>query len=186
MPLPSSSPDFDYDAALLACARGEQFALRSLFDREARRLVGVALRIVRDRQLAEDVVQEAFIQIWRRASTFKPALGSGRGWIYTVVRHQALSELRKTGHRERPVDDEILQSMLDNQLALEPDQALSARADALGPCIDALDDHQRTSIVFAFVEGYTHAQIAAHLSAPLGTVKSWIRRGLLSLKECLA
>ena len=98
-----STPDaFDYEAAVEACARGERYALRSLYQREARWLLAVAQRIVRDRELARDVVQDAFLQIWQRASSFRRELGSGRGWIYTVVRHRALDVARTAGARRRP------------------------------------------------------------------------------------
>lgn len=178
---------FDHEAALSACARGERSALRSIYERESRWLLGVALRIVRDRQTAEDVLQEAFLQIWRRASTYRPELGSGRGWIYTVVRHQALNEVRKAG-REVRLDDEAIDAVVDMRSLAHwsQDDGLRAEAEALEPCLEALDDPKRQCIVLAFVDGYTHEQIAQRLATPLGTVKSWIRRGLTSLKECLS
>ena len=100
-PLTSAAPphhrpdDFDHEAALEACARGERFALKALYEREGRWLLAVAQRIVRDAELAEDVLQDAFLQIWQRAGTFKREMGSGRGWVYTVVRHRALDEARR-------------------------------------------------------------------------------------------
>ena len=98
-----ASPAFDYESAVLACARGERYALRALYEREARWLLGVAQRIVRDRQLAEDVLHDAFLQVWQRAGSYQPALGSARGWIYTVVRHRALKEVR-TPERMHAID----------------------------------------------------------------------------------
>jgi RNA polymerase sigma-70 factor (ECF subfamily) len=178
--------DFDHEAALLACARGDRAALKSLYDREARWLLGVVLRIVRDRAAAEDVLQDAFLQVWRRAETYRPELGSARGWIYTVVRHQALSEVRKPA-RELALDDEALAAAVEHHSASTWDTGgFTSEAAALTPCLEALDDAKRNSIVLAFVEGYTHDQIAKALGTPLGTVKSWIRRGLQSLKECLS
>ena len=82
---------------MLACARGERFALRALYEREARWLLGVAQRIVRDRERAEDFMREAFLQVWQHAATFPPALGSARGWVYTLVRHAALKAVREPG-----------------------------------------------------------------------------------------
>lgn len=178
--------DFDHEAALLACARGDRAALKRLYDREARWLLGVVLRIVRDRATAEDVLQDAFLQIWRRAETYRPELGSARGWIYTVVRHQALSEVRKPG-RELALDDEAMAAAVEHHSASTWDaNGFTSEAAALQPCLEALDEPKRNSIVLAFVEGYTHEQIAKSLGTPLGTVKSWIRRGLQSLKECLS
>lgn len=188
MPSPtSSSPDgFDYESALEACARGERYALRAIYERESRWLLGVAQRIVRDRDTAHDVLQEAFLQVWQRASTYQRALGSGRGWIYTVVRHRALDEARRV-QRELPMGDD-LEAVADARAAQdEPSPDLpQADAAALDRCLGALEERKRDCIVRAFVEGYTHEQIAREIATPVGTVKSWIRRGLLSLKECLS
>ena len=109
---------FSYEENLLACACGDHGALRVLYDRDARWLMGVTLRIVRDRHLAEDVLQEAFLQIWRGARTFNSSRGSGRGWIYTVVRHCALDAVR--GARlEINVDSFDLENLADRRQADE-------------------------------------------------------------------
>ncbi len=182
--MPASPADaFDYESALEACARGERYALRALYEREARWLLGVAQRIVQDRDTAHDVLQDAFLLVWQRAASYQRALGSGRGWIYTVVRHRALDEARRV-KREMPAGDDI-EALADAQF--EPPVDLPhADAQALDRCMARLDQHKRDCIVFAFVEGYTHEQIAARLATPVGTVKSWIRRGLLALKDCLS
>lgn len=184
--MPASQPPFDYEAALLACARGERFALRALYEREARWLLGVALRIVRDRERAEDVLHDAFMQVWDHAATFQPALGSGRGWLYTVVRHAALKAAREPG-RMQVMDVTELTALSDAQqhdVASDDDRGLDA--DSLERCLQRLDAARRACVVHAFVDGYTHEQIAQKLDTPLGTVKSWIKRSLASLKECLA
>lgn len=180
--MPSPPPDFDYESTVEACARGDAAALHALYARESRWLLGVAQRIVRDRDAAHDVLQDAFVQIWQRASTFDRTLGSARGWIYTVVRHKALDESRRA-QRELPAGE--LMEQLATQAAPEA-SPIAADADALGRCLAALDAPKRDCIVSAFVEGLTHEQIAARLAAPLGSVKSWIRRGLLSLRDCLS
>lgn len=188
--MPARPITFDYDAALQACARGERFALRALYVREARWLLGVVQRIVRDAALAEDVLQEAFLQVWQRAATFDPALGSGRGWIYTVVRHQALKAVRATASgagTELVFDPETLTALSDGaQTAGSADNDRELDPDSLERCLQRLDEERRACVLYAFVDGYTHEQIAQRLSTPLGTVKSWIRRSLLALKECLA
>lgn len=180
-----STPPFDYEAALLACARGERFALRALYERESRWLLGVALRIVRERERAEDVLHDAFMQIWDHAASFQPALGSGRGWIYTVVRHAALKAVRDTG-RLQTADVPELTALSDAQQLREADDDRGLDADSLERCLQRLDESRRACVVHAFVDGYTHEQIAARLNTPLGTVKSWIKRSLASLKECLS
>jgi RNA polymerase sigma-70 factor, ECF subfamily len=185
--MPTPLPAFDHDAALLACARGERFALRVLYEHEGRWLLGVVRRIVRDAALAEDVLQDAFLQIWQRAETFDPALGSGRGWIYTVVRHQALRAVRGSASDPVLLDPETLTGVSDLQQAQsDEDDERGLDPDSLERCLQRLDAPRRACVVHAFVDGYTHEQIAERLNTPLGTVKSWIRRSLLALKECLS
>ena len=171
---------FDYEAALAACARGDRYALRAVYERERRWLMAVALRITRRRELAEEVLHDAFVQIWRKAATFDPALGSARGWIYTVVRHRALNAVRSSA-RTVAVDEGALVALADAQAAWRAGER-EIDAGALAECLGRLDDQKRTCVVLAFVDGYTHEELAKHLDAPLGTVKSWIRRALLSLE----
>lgn len=176
---------FDYESALEACARGERFALRALYEQESPRLLGVALRIVRDRDLAQDVLQDAFLQVWKRSGTYQRALGSARGWLYTVVRHRAMDELRR--HRREVAVGDDLEFLSDlHTMNNAAEAAPPADTVALDRCMAALDDHKRACILHAFVDGYTHEQIARQLATPVGTVKSWIRRGLHSLKACLS
>ncbi len=185
----SPAPDaFDYESALEACARGERFALRALYEREARWLLSVVRRIVRDPDMAHDVLQEAFLLVWQRAASYQRALGSARGWIYTVVRHRALDEARR--HRPELAMGDDLDAVVEQHgfqasVAAELDQA-HPRAEAIERCMAELDETKRTCIAYAFVEGYTHDQIAERMAKPVGSVKSWIRRGLLALKACMS
>lgn len=184
--MPQALPPFDYEAAVLACARGERYALRALYEREARWLLGVAFRIVRDHGRAEDALQDAFLQIWHGAATYQPALGSARGWIYTVVRHRALKEIRGSD-REQVLDVEELDALSEaRQAALGEADDRDIDGESLARCLGRLDEDRRACVIHAFVDGYTHEQIARSLKTPLGTVKSWIRRSLAALKECLS
>lgn len=181
--------EFDYESALEACARGERFALRALYDREARRLLGVVGRIVHDGDVAQEVVQEAFLLVWQRAGTYQRGLGSGRGWIYTVARHRALDEVRRR-RPEQAAGDSIealaeAHGSIDRPADEHADRP-DGRADAIERCLQQLEPRRRACITHAFVEGYTHEQIAERLATPVGTVKSWIRRALLELKACLS
>jgi len=146
--------------------------------------MAVALRITRRRELAEEVLHDAFVQIWRKAATFDAALGSARGWIYTVVRHRALNAVRSSA-RIVAADEGALVALADAQAGWRAGER-EIDAGALAECLGRLDDQKRTCVMLAFVDGYTHEELAQHLDAPLGTVKSWIRRALLALRECLA
>ena len=189
-PVPSNDPTpFDHNAALAACARGDQSALRRLYERENRFLMGVALRIVRDRAAAEDVLHDAFMAIWNRANTFDPHRGEGRGWMCSIVRNGALSAVRASA-RTVSVDEEFLDELQDADPQAAPDMldAFSMRSTLgqLDHCLERLDVAKRNCVLLAYLDGCTHTEIAERLSAPLGSVKAWIRRGMASLKECLA
>ncbi|MGQ3113934.1 MAG: sigma-70 family RNA polymerase sigma factor [Hydrogenophaga sp.] len=189
-PLPPSDPDaFDHDAALAACARGDRAALRRLYEHEGRYLLGVALRIVRDRATAEDVLHDAFMNIWTRAATFDARRGAGRGWMYGIVRHRALDAVR-SGARTVSADEAQMDALQAEDPPAAPDmaEAFALRADLgrLDDCLARLDTPKRNCVLYAYLDGCSHSEIAERLGAPLGSVKAWIRRGLASLRECLA
>jgi RNA polymerase sigma-70 factor (ECF subfamily) len=172
-------------AALLnAVAAGDRAALRALYQAQSVRLFGVANAILRDRDLAADALQDGFIRIARRAGQFDPARGAAEAWLGAIIRHAALDIIRARG-REVVTDDPNLG---DEAVAPDAEERLAASAEGrrLRECLDGLEPKNRDGIVLAFVHGLSHPQIAERLGMPLGTVKSWIRRGLLALKECLA
>ncbi len=176
---------FDVEAALSACARGDADALRRLYDSTAPMLMGVAMRIVRRRDLANDVLHDAFIQVWRKADTFEPARGAGHAWLLSVVRNRALTVLRKLG-REQQLDEAVLADTPADEPSALDRLSFASDAKALRRCLEELDGDRRRCIVLAYADGMSHVQIAAHLGSPLGTVKSWVRRGLEALRRCLS
>jgi len=185
-----SFSEFDYEATLAACAAGDRTAMQRLYTQEGARLLGVVERIVRDRALAEDIVHDACVNIWTRAASFERTLGSARGWIYSVARNLALNAVRD-GHREVAVDDETA-AALDARASLEAWHDMAdafAWQDSAGrikPCLEQLEPVRRNCILHAYVDGFSHGEIARRLDAPLGTVKAWIKRSLAALRECMA
>ena len=186
---PDTPDAFDHAAALQACARGDRQALESIYRHESRYLLGVALRIVRQRQQAEDVLHDAFMAIWTKAASFDATLGSGRGWIYSVTRNLALNSVRN-GAREVSVDEETAEA-LDAQVSLENHPVtdafeLRASMGKLNDCLSRLEPARRNCILYAYVDGCSHGEIAERTQTPLGTVKAWIKRSMGSLRECMA
>ena len=181
----TESRDDACERLLPKIAAGDSAALGELFAGEAGRLTAVARRIVRRPELAEEVVQEAFVSVWQRAGSFDPAKGAARGWLTTIVRNRALNMLRD-GARMDFVDGEELEA--HGQRSGDADAAFAALPEslALKRCLSQLDAPRRRSILLAYVVGFTHGEIAAELKAPVGTVKAWIRRGVIALQECLS
>jgi RNA polymerase sigma factor (sigma-70 family) len=177
------------------CALGDRTAFARLYDLTSGHLFAVVLRIQRDRALAEDLLQEVYVNVWRAMGSFDAAQSQPMTWLTSVARNKAIDSLRRAQaqpvlqsvHRDDEDDD---RPDLDQQIADEtagPVDLLSQAGDArrLNTCMQVLTASQRQSVALAFFDGLSHAEVAAHLHQPLGTVKSWVRRALLSLKECL-
>jgi RNA polymerase sigma-70 factor, ECF subfamily len=164
------------------CGGGDREAFRALYDAESPRLYGLALRITGQAPLAADAVHDAFLQVWQRAVRFDRRRGSATAWLTGLVRYRAIDLLRS---RAREADEEALPEQRDPGPGALDALLETAAGRALQKCLLALEERQRQAIVLAFVHGKTHAELADQLKVPLGTVKSWIRRGLLALKACL-
>ena len=170
---------------LLATAQGDRAAFRGLYLQTRAQLFGVILRIVRRKDRAEDILQEAYLRIWNHAPDFRPEKGTPMAWMTTIARNRALDWVRRRS--------DLLS--LDQEGAPEPHSNpglpplewsnASLEAKALKDCLEELPKDQRDCILLAYVQGYTHDEVSAARAAPLGTVKSWIRRGLARLKTCL-
>jgi RNA polymerase sigma-70 factor (ECF subfamily) len=174
----------DLARLLGAVAGGDRGALRRIYEAQSTRLFGLANAILRDRDAAADALHDAFLRISQRAAQYDPARGAAAAWLAGVVRHAALDEARRRG-RELPSGDPALG---DQAVAPEALERVSASADGrrLRECLQGLEEKNRSGILLAFVHGLSHSQIADRLSLPLGTVKAWIRRGLLHLRDCMS
>jgi RNA polymerase sigma factor (sigma-70 family) len=190
-PQPAGSAGSDKLAALLArVALGEQRAFAELYGLASPHLYAVAVRIMRDGPIAEEMLQEAFVSVWHHAGTYDAAKSQPLTWLTSIVRNRCLDWLRR-----REVDTETLTPHDDDDSpAWEPPsdgptpvELLLAAADAraLRGCVDGLEPGPRQAIALAFFRGLSHRELAAHLREPLGTVKSWVRRGLATLRRCL-
>lgn len=171
--------------ALARVARGSQSALEEVYSRTSAKLFGLCLRILGDRGEAEDALQEVYVSVWRRAGTFDPARASPITWLAALARNRAIDRLRSAG-RQRPAEplDEALGIADGSADALAQLEGSEDRRRLMA-CVGALEERQSRSIRAAFFEGLTYSELAERASVPLGTMKSWIRRGLLRLRECL-
>ena len=169
---------------MVRVAAQDAAALRSLYDATRAKLFGVALRILSDRGESEDVLQEVYLTVWRRAGAFDPQRASASAWLTAVTRNRAIDRLRARGARPTaPIE------AASAQPDPAPDSlALVERSDEgrrLAACLDELKPEQAQAIRIAFLEGVAYETLARRLGKPPGTVKSWIRRGLARLGECL-
>ena len=166
-------------------AQGDRNALRELYDATSAKLFGVCLRILSDREEAEDVLQEVYVTVWRRADRYEAARASVITWTSTIARNRAIDRLRARGPlaKAEPVDD--LQIADDGQVGAEALLVAAGDVGRLHGCLSELDERTGAVIRTAFFEGVTYEALARRMDAPLGTVKSWIRRGLARLKGCL-
>lgn len=182
----SASPA-DLSALLSACAKRDRDAFARLYKATSPKLFGVALRILRREDWTEEVLQESFVNIWNHAALYATGKSQPMTWMTSIVRNRALDWLRRPQHEITREDYDVLAADLRDDAAGPLEQlALDADASALSHCLDQLEGPQRQSIALAFQHGLTHSELAAHLRQPLGTVKTWIRRGLERLKGCLA
>lgn len=161
-------------------------AFEQIYDRHSRIVYSLVLRILQQASTAEEVVQDVFLQLWRNARLYQPERGPFVPWLLTLARNRALDHLRLKSERQRRRED---QTEDPPELGTTPqyEQALDQkrRAERVRSLIGALSPQQKKAIEMAYFEGLSHSEIAAALQEPLGTVKSWIRNGLLRLKEGL-
>lgn len=169
------------------CATQDQRAFKQLYQEASPKLYSLALRLLQKPELAEDVLQEAFIKIWQKAGTYNSLKGKAFTWMATVTRNTSLDKLRslKLKSAETNVQYEGLDFASDD---LEPDhqEDLSQEMQRLRECLKQLQPSQRECILLSYYYGHTHQELSVKLNKPLGTVKAWIRRGLESLKPCLS
>ncbi|ERJ17428.1 Sigma factor protein [Salinisphaera shabanensis E1L3A] len=174
---------------LSATARGDEQAFQRLYAATSAQLYALLLRILRNPERAQDALQDAYIRVWQKADTYAPERGAPLTWLLSIARYRALDVLRrKRPEVAMPEEPDMVATLLEDEQSLSPveENENQQSLDAIRVCLKTLQPQQRDSVLLAYYEGLTHQELAERLDAPLGTVKSWIRRGLLRLRECLA
>jgi RNA polymerase sigma factor (sigma-70 family) len=182
-PVTELSPSDELAALIGAVAAGDRTAFRAVYERTSAKLYGICLRLLGTEAEAQDVLQEAYVTVWRNAARFDSAKASAITWLGVIARNKAIDRLR----RRRPEADE-----LDAAADIADDRPLATAvieqkddARRLAHCLDQLDERARGMIRAAFLDGASYPELAEREGVPLGTMKSWIRRGLTRLKGCL-
>jgi RNA polymerase sigma-70 factor (ECF subfamily) len=182
-------PESSLQKDLARVALGDRAAFERVYQATSAHLFGVALRILRRREAAEDVLQEAFVSVWHHAGSYQAASSQAMTWLISIVRNRALDVVRSASVRHEtamPTGDDGEEVEIQDErpgalaLLMEGAEALAIRG-----CMEALDAAHRQSLALAYYHGMSHSEVAAHLQAPLGSVKAWVRRGIERLKKCL-
>ena len=177
-------PDQTEIASLIAAvSRGEEPAFDRLYIKVAPQLFGLVLRMVRNRAQAEDVLQDVFTRIWTKAASYEPAAGEPLAWLSSVARHRAIDHLRRTPSLRQV--EEGYEGWFENIADPKDEEGAMMDAGVLRHCLGALDRQTQDCVMLAYCEGYSGRELATRYGKPENTIKSWLRRGLASLKICL-
>lgn len=171
--------------ALRRTASGDPAALRLVYEITSAKLFGICLRILSDRQLAKDALQEVYINVWRRSASFDGARGSPITWLATLARNQAIDRLRSVGRHASTHPLDAAFDVADPAPGADARMETAVDRSRLHDCLGELDIRSAGAIRDAFFGGFTYAQLASRAGVPLGTMKSWVRRALIKLRECL-
>ncbi len=170
--------------ALVRTGHEDRTAFRDLYSLTSAKLFGICYRICGERQAAEDVLHDVYLTIWKRAGAYEPHRASPITWLATIARNRAIDWRRAQAvRRSAPIED--APPILDEAPLVSETMVADEEAHRLHGCLDGLEDRQRGAIRTAFFDGVTYAELAERESVPLGTMKSWVRRGLAKLRECL-
>jgi RNA polymerase sigma-70 factor, ECF subfamily len=178
--LAATEQESNLDAELEAVARGDVAAFRRLYDASVSLLSSVAFRLMRDREAAQDVLQESMIRIWRRAHLFDRSKGNALGWMIVVTRNCALSRLAIAAPPLVSLDDEAVHSVVGAKVADDPALAADVRR-----CLKLLSDKFCKCVTLVYFYGLTYEELAHQMKAPLGTVKTWVHRAIGELAVCM-
>jgi len=180
----------EYFSLLSATAQGDKQAFSALYQASAGKLFALCLTILGNKAYAEEALQDAFVKIWHNAGEYQRAKGAVMTWMTSIVRYRCLDMLRqKKVRKEQSLDEDDGKVKLDNLPTgndFDDNDLFYENKHKLADCMKALEERQKQAIHLAYFKGFSHHEVVQHINSPLGTVKSWIRRGLLQLQRCLS
>lgn len=179
-----AEPTLTPEACLKRIAQQDRAAFETLYKLISSKLLGVVLRIIPQRSLAEDVLHDTFLKIWRAAHQFDPNRASAMSWAATIARNAAIDHKRR--RKEIDLPDEVLNFQMEKDSHSNQPSGDEATRLTLQHCLSKLEETQRQCVVLAYCQGLSREELSEQLDAPVNTVKTWIRRGLLSLRECVS
>jgi RNA polymerase sigma-70 factor, ECF subfamily len=169
---------------LAAVAKGDEGAFERLYAATRAKLYGIVLRILRRHDLADEVVQETYVKIWRSAGQFDPALSAPITWMVTIARNRAIDVLRKKGEGSIEEEPEAMDAVADNPDPLAR-REFNERLKQLLACIGKLEPERQRLVLLAYYNGWSRERLAKELDTPVNTIKTWLRRSLAEIRECL-
>lgn len=173
----------DLSGLIARIALGDRVAFSSLYSQTSPKLFGVALRILKDRAQAEDAVQEVYVRIWRRAGSFRIGQASAMAWLVTIARNQAIDLIRARQPATLEYDD--APDVADSAPDPEARAVLSGESRRIDVCLGELEADKAAAVVAAYVEGLSYLELAEQYAVPLNTMRTWLRRSLIKLRECM-
>jgi len=174
----------DLSGLIARTALGDRLAFSSLYSQTSAKLFGVALRILKDRGQAEDAIQEVYVRIWRRAGSFRADQASAMAWLVTIARNQAIDLIRARQPATLEYDD--APDIADQAPDPEARAALSGETRRIEGCLGELEADRAAAVVAAYMEGLSYQELAEQYAVPLNTMRTWLRRSLIKLRECMS
>lgn len=173
----------DISDLIARVALGDRRAFERLYERTSSKLFGIAVRILRDRAEAEDALQEIYVRIWQAAGRYRPGRASPMSWLIAIARNRAIDRLRVRRPASAPM--ELAEQVRDPEPTPHARVAAQSERARIVQCLERLGAPQSTAIRMAYLEGYSYRELATKLDIPLNTIRTWLRRGLIGLRECL-
>lgn len=175
----------DLDDLLARCGLKDRQAFALLYDNTSAKLFAVVLRILKQQSLAEETLQDVYLKIWQRAGDYRSGRVQAMTWLISIARNRAIDVLRSQGRHQAVDNPDNLDHLTDDAPGPQQQAMRSRQQEELDRCMEQLPPPRRQCLQLAYCEGYTHDELSTRLKTPVGTIKSWIRRSLLAVRDCL-